>query len=403
MAKKEKIDSKASEIKLAQLKKSLGIKDDSIRLADQYVAVKDLISTGLPELDKILTPMIYEQTGKGGIPRGFVCEFFGPWAGGKSSLCMKLSASVTQAGGIVMWVDAEGSYIPEWAARHGVDNSRVWLVESGSKNGEEFLELIEKTAAKGVADLIVCDSVTALQPKQILDTELEKEARIGAGAKLMSRAIPRIIMAAKAGNTAVIFVNQIRQKIGVMWGNPETTPYGEALKFYSSLRLRLQQVGSKSERGIMLGEEQIGIRTNVRIEKSRFGGPGEAIMPIYYGDVRPHPLDLLIDASLSSRVVRSRSTKTESGEQVQIFSYGGNKFEGLEGFKAMLIDEPDITKEIMAKIKEAKIDLTSEIEAYVATIGKDITDADDEPAASGGGKGVKGESKVAASENDPGA
>ena len=400
MAKKEKVDSKASEIRLAQLKKALGIKDDSIRLADQYIAVKDVISSGLPELDKILTPMIYEQTGKGGVPRGFVCEFFGPWAGGKSSLAMKLSASVTQAGGTVLWADAEGSYVPEWAERHGVDNNRVWLIESGAKNGEEFLELIEKTAEKGVVDLIVCDSVTALQPKQVLETELEKEARIGAGAKLMSRALPRIIMAAKAGNTAVIFINQIRQKVGVMWGNPETTPYGEALKFYSSLRLRLQQVGSKSERGIMLGEDQIGIRTNVRIEKSRFGAPGkEAIMPIYYTDVRPHPLDLLIDASLSSHVVKSRSTKTDSGEQVQVFSYNGNKFEGIEEFKGMLIDNPDVTKELAAKIKEAKIDLTPEIESYLATMGKDITEG--EPAS--GGKGSKGESKIAAAENDPGA
>ena len=205
------------QIRLEQIRKSRGVSDDTVRLADQHIAIKNVISTGLPDLDRILTPMLWESSGIGGIPRGFVAEFFGPFAGGKSSLCMKLAAGVTKGGGYVLWFDAEGSYVPEWAARHGVDNGKVIIVDSG-QSGEFYLEQVESAATKGQVDLIVVDSVTAMVPKEVLETNLEKEARIGAGAKMMTRALPRIVTAAKKGNVAVVFVNQIRQKIGVMYG-----------------------------------------------------------------------------------------------------------------------------------------------------------------------------------------
>lgn len=371
ISKTEKALDKAADIRLEQIRKAMGLKDtdDTVRRADQHVAIKDLISTGMQELDRILTPMVFEELEKGGIPRGFVAEFFGPHAGGKSSLCMKLAAQVTQAGGFVLWIDAEGSFVPEWASRHGVDLKRCNIVEAG-KTGEYFLEMVESVAAKGLVDLVVVDSVTALVPKEILETELEKEARVGAGAKMMTRALPRIVNAAKAGNTAVVFINQIRQKVGVMYGNPETTPYGEALKFYCSLRLRLSQVGSKSERGIMKGEDEIGIRTNVQIVKSRFGPPyRETVMPIYYSDVKPHPLDTIIDGALSTKIVKSRSKKLSNGEIVQTFTYGDIKVEGIDEFKKEL--NPELIQQMAEAAMAAKMAFDPEIKTYLKTLEED--------------------------------
>lgn len=371
VSKAEKALDKAADIRLQQIRKAMGLqdKDDTVRRADQHVAIKHIISTGMQELDRILTPMVFEENGKGGIPRGFVAEFFGPHAGGKSSLCMKLAAQVTQAGGFVLWIDAEGSFVPEWAERHGVDLKRINIVEAG-KTGEYFLEMIESVAAKGLVDLVVIDSVTALVPKEILETALEKEARVGAGAKMMSRAMPRIVNAAKAGDTAVIFINQIRQKVGVMYGNPETTPYGEALKFFCSLRLRLSQVGSKSERGIMKGEDEIGIRTNVQIVKSRFGPPyRETIMPIYYTDVKPHPLDVIIDGALACKVVKSRSKKQSNGEIVQTFTYGDIKVEGIDEFKKEL--NPELIQQMAESAMATKLAFDPDVKTYLKSLEED--------------------------------
>jgi recombination protein RecA len=260
--KKDKND-KLADQRLQQIKKALGITDESVRLADQHISIKNVISTGLPELDKILTPMIYEKTGKGGFPRGFVGEFFGPYSGGKSSLCMKLAGDVTKRGGFVLWIDAEGSYVSEWAAQHGVNNKNVVLIDNLGHTGEYFLEQVETIAASGTVELIVVDSVTALVPKEVLECELEKEARIGAGAKLMTRALPRIIAAAKKGDTAVIFVNQIRQKIGVMYGCfHKETP----ITFADGRKVRIKEVVEKKLTGPILSYDTVNgkvIETNI--------------------------------------------------------------------------------------------------------------------------------------------
>lgn len=371
--KDKKKSNKVAEARLEQLRKAMGIseKDDSVRMADQHLAIKDLISTGMPELDAILTPMIYEQKGIGGIPRGFVHEFFGPHAGGKSSLCMKLAANVTQRGGYVVWIDAEGSYVPEWAARHGVINDHVYYVDNTGQTGETFLERAEAAAATGTVELIVIDSLAALQPKEVMECPLEKDARMGAAARMMTKALPRIIAAAKKGNTAVIFINQVRMMIGVMYGNPETTPGGKALGFFSSTRLRISQVGSKKDRGIMKGDEDIGIRSNVRIEKSRFGPPfRECIMPIYYSDIKPHPLDIIIDAALQSKVVKSRSKTTENGEKIHVFSFSDIKSEGIDVFKNELT--PAHIKVMATEVlAQAKIKFDDEIREYIRNLDKD--------------------------------
>jgi recombination protein RecA len=253
----------------------------------------------------------------------------------------------------------------------GIDTKKVVLQDSG-KSGEYYLEQIESITEKGLVQLAVIDSVTALIPKEILETELEKEARVGAGAKLMSRALPRIQNAAKKGNAAVIFINQIRQKIGVVYGNPETTPYGEALKFYASLRIRLSQVGSKNERGIMKGDDEIGIRTNVHVVKSRFGPPyRETIMPIYYSDVKPHPIDIIIDAALGNKVVKSRSKKQPNGEIIQTFSFGDIRSEGIGEFKKELT--PALTKSMVAQVEAQKFAFGGEVLEYLASLENDPT------------------------------
>jgi hypothetical protein len=151
-----------------------------------------------------------------------------------------------------------------------------------------------------------------------------------------------------------------------MYGNPETTPLGEALRFYSSLRLRLSQVGGRKEREIMKGEDGIGTRTNIKIDKSRFGRPGEAIMPIYYSNVKPHPLDVILDAALASKIVKSRSKRTETGELVQTFSFGDIKVEGIDDFKLELT--PEYIKDLAKKLTEEKFNLDQEALTYIKSL-----------------------------------
>jgi len=356
--KKDKAD-----VRLEQLRKAMGIQDDTIRRADQHVAIKDVISTGHADLDSICTPMIWEKEKRGGIPRGFVCEFYGPYAGGKSALCMKLAAQVTKMGDYVLWVDAESSYIPERAAQFGVDNTKVIYMEGG-KHGEFYLERIEEAARTGHVALIVVDSVTNLQPKDIFEGDLEKDPPMARFARMMSRSMPRVVSAAREGNTAVVFINQIREKVGIMYGNPETTPGGKALLHAASLRLRISQVGSKADRGIMKEGEEIGIRSNVLLSKSRFGPPfKEAVMPIYYTNVKPHPLDMMIDASLQNKIIKSRSKKLDNGELVHTFSFSDMRGVGIDEFKENL--NPVKIKEMAKLLIAEKFVIDAECQEYL--------------------------------------
>jgi recombination protein RecA len=376
MAKKKNTPSDI-EIGLAQLKKAMGLDEDdnSITIGDQYESITEVVSTGVPELDRIMTPLLFSQTGTGGLPIGFVLELFGPHAGGKSSLAMKLTGQIHASGGNTAWFDVECSYVPEWAAKHGVQKNHLLIIDNKKGySGEWFLKAVAEAALTKRFRLIVIDSLTALQPEEIQSAELTKEARVGAVAKMMSRAMPKLVTAARQGNCSIIFINQIRQKVGVFYGNPETTPGGEALKFYSSLRLRLAQVAGKNDRGIMREGEEIGIRTNVQVVKSRFGPPyRETIMPIYYDDAKPHPLDLILDAALSNKVIRSRSKKQENsgGEIIVTFTYdspqyGQTKADGLDEFKKLL--EGKHIVEIAERLsKEFKVAFDIETNEYLKT------------------------------------
>ena len=318
-AEKKKIAEQAAKARdkmLEALKKKLNIKDiNQIQFADSYEAIPDVISTGHANLDEQICPNFYAKNGRGGVPLGYLCEFYGPNAGGKSCLAMKMAANVHKTeGSLVLWQDAEGSFQPEWAVSHGVDTSRVILNNQPQYlTAEDFITSLEKNVATGLYRLAVVDSLAGLTPKKCLECLLEDNEKIGEKARLMSRSLPRIVTAAKAGNCTVIFINQIRMKIGVMYADPETTPGGESLKFFASLRLRINQISGKATRGIVNTDgEEIGIRTKVVIKKSRFGPPfKETVIPIYYGEERPQPFDILVDLALSNKIIVTKKKKED--------------------------------------------------------------------------------------------
>ena len=359
---------------LSALRKVMNVSADDplVTRADKYIAITGVISTGSTELDSILTPTFYEENQKGGIPRGFVCEFYGPHGGGKSSLCYKLASDVTRAKEIVTWFDIEGSFYPEWAENFGVDCSKVFHVSSG-KTGEEYLDGLKKTAASGNCSLIVVDSVTGIRPRKLMEQELDKEQRVGASAALMSRVLPDIVSAARKGNTTVVFVNQVRKGFA-HWGTFETTPHGEALKFYSSLRLRVGLLSAKKgKRNIMSKGEEIGIRSHISIQKSRFGPPfRECIMPIYFGGMVPDPLEVLLDLAMLSKVIKCKTKKGEGDEDdSQTFTYQKEQYEDIDDLKHTLITEEDDLAELVNLVaeKQGKEKLPSEYQALVKTDG----------------------------------
>jgi recombination protein RecA len=355
---------------ISRIQKITKVGKEAITLASNRKKDFDLISTGDRELDRILTPNIFEEKGQGGIPRGFLCEFFGPESGGKSSLCMMLAASVTkkEKDGLVLWVNAEGSWVDAWAKNHGVNTENVVLVEAGL-TGEKYFEIILDAARSEQFDMIVLDSIASIQPEKLQKADLDKDARMCALASLLSRVGPQLAAAAQAGNCAIICINQIRHKM-VMFGNPETTPGGNALKFFSSLRLRLSRVSAKNGLGIIKDDEEIGIRSNVVIAKSRFGPPlKESVLSIYYDSrVRPHPFDMLIDKALSYKIIKHKSKK-DNEEVITLFSLPGfpslTKIAGLDEFKVDLLDDPRAIKYIFDQIIASDQVVDPEIQIFV--------------------------------------
>jgi recombination protein RecA len=383
------------EARLELIRAAIGPKNaDKLYTADQKETITDVIPTGLAELDRLFTPNLFDSGVKAGLPRGFVYEFFGPHAGGKSSLCMRLAAQVTKQGRGVLWLDVESSFVNEWAAAQGVDLSKVTISPSGM-HGEYYLDLVEKIARSGAVDLIVIDSVTAMQPYEVQNAGIEIDAkkdkitdtRVGSGAKMMTRFLPNIVAAAREGNTAVIFINQLRMKIGVVYGNPETTPYGEALKFFCSIRLRVSRVTDKKGKGIKKDGEEIGIRSLVKLAKSRMGPPDrEVVIPIYYdANVKAGPLDQLIDAGLSTKLIKSRSKTMDNGDSIQTFTYADIVKDGIDEFKEAL--EYEHVKSLYEAAK-LKVPFDDEVTKYVTDLG---------------GEEAVMECDVAAAEGDPGA
>lgn len=252
--------SKAIEFAISQLEKEFG-KGAIMKLGDGARAPVEAISTGALSLDIAI--------GIGGVPRGRVVEIFGPESSGKTTLSLHIAAEAQKTGGYVAFIDAEHAMDPEYAKRLGVDIENLYVSQPDS--GEQALEICEKMVRTGAMDVVIVDSVAALTPKAEIDGEMG-DAHMGLQARLMSQALRKLTSAISKSKTCVIFINQLREKIGVMFGNPETTTGGRALKFYSSVRLDIRRIsGALGE--IKEGESRIGFRTRVKVVKNKVAAP----------------------------------------------------------------------------------------------------------------------------------
>ena len=300
-----------------------------------------VISTGSLELDAAL--------GVGGVPRGRVIEIFGPESSGKTTLALHIIAEAQRVGGSAAFVDAEHALDAAYARALGVNIDEVLI--SQPDTGEQALEITEVLVRSGAIDVIVIDSVAALVPRAEIDGEMG-EPTMGLQARLMSQALRKLTAAISKSKTCVIFINQLREKIGVMFGNPETTTGGRALKFYSSVRLDIRRISSIKE-----GDEIIGARVKVKVVKNKVAPPfREAEFDIIYGEGISR-IGGLLDLGAEYKVIE------KSGSW---FSYGGERIgQGRENSKRFLQDNPTLCNEIEGKVRVA-LGLTGAVETEVA-------------------------------------
>ena len=291
----------------------------------------DAIPTGSISLDLAL--------GIGGVPRGRVVEIYGPESSGKTTLALHIVANAQKAGGLTAFVDAEHALDPEYAKKIGVKVKELLISQPDS--GEQALDIVETLVRSGKLDVIVIDSVAALTPRVEIEGEMGDQ-QIGLQARLMSKALRKLTAITSQSRTTIIFINQIRIKIGIMFGNPETTSGGKALKFYSSIRIEVRQSAK-----IKSGEEIIGNRVNVKIVKNKVAAPfRRAEFDIYYNEGISYLSDLINTGAKYDVVKRSGSW----------YNYGDTKLgQGMEGAKEFLKENPKIAKEIEKAIKKAVV------------------------------------------------
>src|SRR4026209_792489 len=321
--------SKALAAALSQIEKQF-VKGSIMRLGESEVA-KDIraISTGSLGLDLAL--------GIGGLPRGRVVEIYGPESSGKTTLTLSVIAEMQKIGGTAAFIDAEHALDPQYAAKLGVDIEQLLI--SQPDNGEQALEIADMLVRSGSVDVVVIDSVAALVPKAEIEGEMG-EPQMGLQARLMSQALRKLTANIKRSNTLVIFINQIRMKIGVMFGNPETTTGGNALKFYSSVRIDIRRVGA-----IKRGDEVVGNETRVKVVKNKIAPPfREALFDILYGEgISRH--GEIIELGVNQRII------AKSGAWD---SYGGDRIgQGKDNAREYLREHPETAAEIGAKVREA--------------------------------------------------
>ena len=313
---------------LQQIEKAYG-KGSIMQMDGNYSVTQDCISTGALSLDLAL--------GGGGMPRGRIIEVFGPESGGKTTLCLSVVAQAQRGGGVCAFIDAEHSLDPSWMKKCGV-NTETLLV-SQPDGGEQALEIVDMLVRSNSVDVIVIDSVAALIPRAELEGEMG-QAVVGAQARLMSQAMRKLTAAIAKSRTVVIFINQIREKIGVMFGNPETTPGGRALKFYSSLRIDIRRVTSIKE-----GDRVVGNQVKARVVKNKIAPPfRDGRFDIMFDGGISRTGDL-IDLALQHSVVEKQGAWFRCGD-VQLG-------QGRENSKAFLADNPDLFEEIRKKVLEA--------------------------------------------------
>jgi recombination protein RecA len=320
---------KALSAALSQIEKQFG-KGSIMKMGDKDVEKGiEVVSTGSLGLDLAL--------GVGGLPRGRVVEIYGPESSGKTTLTLQVIANIQKLGGTAAFIDAEHALDPQYAQRLGVVTSELLL--SQPDNGEQALEIADMLVRSASVDCVVIDSVAALTPKAEIEGEMG-EPQMGLQARLMSQALRKLTANIKRSNTLVIFINQIRMKIGVMFGNPETTTGGNALKFYASVRMDIRRIGS-----IKKGEEVIGNETRVKVVKNKVAPPFKvADFDILYNEGISREGEI-IELGVIHRIVE------KSGAW---YAYKGEKIgQGKDNTREFLKSNPDIANEIEARIREA--------------------------------------------------
>ena len=318
---------KAIEAAVGQIEKQFG-KGSIMRLGGKdAVNVVPAISTGAVSLDYAL--------GIGGVPRGRVIEIFGPESSGKTTLTLQIIAEAQKLGGMAAFVDAEHALDAQYAKRLGVDLEN--LLVSQPDNGEQALEIVEVLVRSNSVDVVVVDSVAALVPRAEIEGEMG-EAQMGLQARLMSQALRKLTGVVSKSKTCLIFINQLREKIGVMFGNPETTTGGRALKFYSSVRIDIRRIGAIKD-----GDVVVGGRTRVKVVKNKVAPPfREAEFDVMYGEGISKEGDLL-DLAVDRRIVDKSGTW---------FAFNGERLgQGRENVKGFLRDNPEIAKQIELKVR----------------------------------------------------
>ncbi|MEZ5185926.1 MAG: recombinase RecA [Candidatus Nanopelagicales bacterium] len=318
---------KALEQALAQIDKQFG-KGSVMRLGDEGRVPIEVIPTGAITLDLAL--------GIGGLPRGRVIEIYGPESSGKTTVALHAIANAQKAGGIAAFIDAEHALDPEYAAKLGVDIDA--LLVSQPDTGEQALEIADMLVRSSAIDIIVIDSVAALVPRAEIEGEMG-DSHVGLQARLMSQALRKMTGALKGTGTTAVFINQLREKIGVMFGSPETTTGGRALKFYSSVRLDVRRIETLKD-----GTDPVGNRTRVKVVKNKVAPPfKQAEFDILYG-IGISREGGLIDVGVEHGLVRkSGAWYTYEGDQLG---------QGKENARAFLIDNPDLADELEKRLKE---------------------------------------------------
>ena len=318
---------KALSVAIAQIERSYG-KGSIMKMGSGSAVIVDAISTGAINLDAAI--------GIGGIPRGRITEIFGPESSGKTTLCLHIIANAQRSGGVAAFIDAEHALDIEYARKLGVDIEN--LLVSQPDTGEQALEIAELLIRSNAIDVVVIDSVAALVPRAEIEGEMG-DSHMGLQARLMSQALRKVTGAVNRSGTCVIFTNQIREKIGVMFGNPETTTGGRALKFYASVRLDIRRIGAIKD-----GQELTGNRTRVKVVKNKVAAPfKQAEFDVMYNEGISHN-GLLVDLGVENDIVE------KSGAW---FSYKGTRLgQGRENAKNYLKENPELATQIEAQVRD---------------------------------------------------
>ena len=338
MAKKEEIKEgtlnpnegklKALQAAMAKIEKDFG-KGSIMKLGDEQIENIEVIPTGSIALDNAL--------GVGGYPKGRIIEIYGPESSGKTTLAIHAIAEAQKAGGIAAFIDAEHAFDRFYAAKLGVDVDNLWI--SQPDNGEQALQIADQLISSSAIDILVIDSVAALTPKKEIEGDMGDNV-VGLQARLMSQALRKLTSTISKTNTTCIFINQLRDKIGIMFGNPETTTGGNALKFYASVRLDIRKASAIKD-----GENVLGNLVRVKVVKNKVAPPfRKAVFEITFGE-GISKIGEIVDLGVEHNIIQ------KSGSW---FSYDGSKLgQGRDAAKALLKDNPELAEEIEAKVREA--------------------------------------------------